>query len=45
VDKTTSSKLIKNIISSLVEYGGVSDIDLAQKLICFGIDGIIIFQG
>jgi hypothetical protein len=44
VDKAISSKLTKNIISSLVEYGGVNDIDLAQKLTCFGIDGITIFQ-
>ncbi len=43
VDKATSSKLTKNIISSLVEYGGVSDIDLAQKLTYFGVDGITIF--
>jgi hypothetical protein len=42
VDKATFSKLTKNIISL---DGGVSDIDLAQKLTCFGVDGITIFQG
>jgi hypothetical protein len=42
VDKAISSKLTKNIISL---DGGVSDIDLAQKLTYFGVDGITKFQG
>jgi ribosomal protein L5 len=33
------------IIKSLVEYGGLNEMEIAKKLICFGINEVIIFQG
>jgi hypothetical protein len=36
---------MENIVTSLIEYKGVKEADLIQKLICFGINKTIIFQG
>ncbi len=43
MDGTTVDKLTKMIVTSLIEYGGVSEVELACKLVCFGIDGVTIF--
>jgi hypothetical protein len=43
VDGTTIYKLMENIVTSLVKYGGVREVDLVQKLVCFGGDGAINF--
>ncbi len=45
VDGATFDKLTKNIVISLVEYRGVGEADLAQKIIYFGTNVMIIFQG
>ncbi len=43
MDGTTSDKLTKMIVNSLVEYGSAIEAELAHKLVCFGIDGITNF--
>jgi len=45
VDEATFNKLIENIVISLTRHRGMKDANLAHKLVCFGIDKIIIFQG
>jgi hypothetical protein len=39
------NNLTKVIMGSLLIYNGLSDFPLASKLVCFGIDGLITFQG
>jgi hypothetical protein len=38
-------KLTKVIMASLLQYGGLSKTNIASKLIMFGVDGVLIFQG
>ncbi len=45
VDGATFDNLTSLIVKSLMEFGGLSETNLANKLVCFGVDGIIIFQG
>ncbi len=45
MDEATFNKLIENIVTSLTRHRGMKDANLAHKLVCFGIDKIIIFQG
>jgi len=33
------------IIHSLGIFGGMSKIDIINKVVCFGADGVIVFQG
>lgn len=33
------------IMGNLVKFGGLIENDLAKKLISFGIDGVMVFQG
>jgi hypothetical protein len=33
------------IIYSLAIFGGMLEIDIANKVVCFGFDGVIVFQG
>ncbi len=33
------------LVNSTTTFGGLYDVDLASKLICFGVDGAMIFQG
>jgi hypothetical protein len=40
-----ANNLIKVIMKSLLQYGSLSDIDLASKLINFGVNGVLVFQG
>jgi len=37
--------LIKVIIRSLLQYGNILNIDLASKLINFGVNDVLVFQG
>jgi hypothetical protein len=37
--------LTKVIMASLLQYGGLSKTNMASKLIMFGVDGVLIFQG
>ncbi len=45
VDGTTFDNLTSFIMKSLMEFGGLSETNLANKLVSFGVDKIIIFQG
>jgi hypothetical protein len=45
LDGITSTNLIKLIVWSLVEFGGMIKTNVANKFVCFGIDGVTIFQG
>jgi hypothetical protein len=45
LDGATSTNLTKFIMQNLVEFGSMIEIDLANKLVCFGADGMIVFQG
>jgi hypothetical protein len=45
VDGSTINNLTSLIIQSLVENGGLSEGDIAKKLIYFGLDGVTIFHG
>ncbi len=45
MEGATFYKLMENIVTSLVEYKGVREVDLVQKLIYFGGDGATIFEG
>jgi hypothetical protein len=33
------------IVRSLTNYGGYNEIDIANKLVWFGANGVIVFQG
>jgi hypothetical protein len=37
------NNLIKLILKSLVEYGGLTIEQITNKLVCFGLDGVVIF--
>jgi hypothetical protein len=39
-----ANNLIKVIMRSLLWYGSLFDIDLASKLINFGVNGVLVFQ-
>jgi hypothetical protein len=45
VDGSTTDNLTSFISQSLVEYEGLNEADIANKLICFGVDGVMIFHG
>jgi hypothetical protein len=45
VDGTTSDNLTSLIVKSLMEFGGLSETNLANKLVSFGVDRVTIFQG
>jgi len=45
VDGAMFNKLIENIVTSFTKHRGMKDANLAHKLVCFGVDKIIIFQG
>jgi len=45
VDGGTSNNLINVIICSLVVFCGMFKIDVYNKLVCFGADGVTVFQG
>jgi len=43
IDGNTSNTMISMIVESLTKFGGLTKSDLAKKLVCFGIDGVMIF--
>ncbi len=45
VDGNTSNNKTSMIVSNLVKFGGLIKNGLAKKLISFGIDGVMVFQG
>jgi len=44
VDGATFDNLTSFIMKSLMEFGGLSETNLANKLVSFGVDKIVIFQ-
>jgi hypothetical protein len=45
VDGGTSNNLTTIIICYLDIFGGMLKIDLGYKVVSFGVDGVIVFQG
>ncbi len=45
VDGSTFDNFTIIIIHFLVVFGGMLEIDLGNKVVCFGVDSVIIFQG
>jgi hypothetical protein len=45
IDGFIANNLTFLIIQSLVEYGGLSEVNIAKKLICFGVDEVTVFHG
>jgi hypothetical protein len=45
VDGRTFNNLTPLIVKKLMEFGSLSETNLANKLVCFGVDGVIVFQG
>jgi hypothetical protein len=45
VDGGMFNNLTIVIIHFLAIFGGMSKIDIANKVVCFGDDGVIVFQG
>jgi len=45
VDGGMFNNLIVMIIHFLVIFGGMSETNIANKVVCFGVEGVIIFQG
>jgi hypothetical protein len=44
IDRAIVDNLTLLIVYSLVDYGGLSEIDIANKLVCFEIDKVTIFR-
>jgi hypothetical protein len=44
VDGATSNNFITMIIHSFIVFGGLLEVDIANKVVCFRVDGITIFQ-
>jgi hypothetical protein len=46
IDGATSKNIQTNlIVQNLVDFGGLSEIDIVNKLLCFEANGITILQG
>jgi hypothetical protein len=45
VEGSFVNNLAKVIVEFLLLYGGILESNLALKLVCFGIDGVMMFQG
>jgi hypothetical protein len=45
LDGATSANLTKFIMHNLVEFGSMTKTNLANKSVCFGTNGVIVFQG
>jgi hypothetical protein len=43
VDGATSNNLIVIIVKNLMEYGSLSEINIANKLVSFGVNDVTIF--
>jgi hypothetical protein len=44
VEGSHANSLTKVIVETLLLYGGLSEFDLALKLVCFGVDVVMMFQ-
>ncbi len=45
VDEVAFNNSTSLIVKILMEFGGLNEKDLANKLVCFGANGVIVFQG
>jgi len=45
IDGSIANNFTFLIIQSFVEYGGLSEVNIARKLICFGVDEVMNFHG
>jgi hypothetical protein len=45
VNGTFVDNLTKLIMDALLQYGGLLELNLGLKLMCFGANGVTIFQG
>ncbi len=45
VDEGTSNNLTATIAHSFINLGGLSVVDVANKVVCFGANSVTIFQG
>ncbi len=45
MDEAIVDKLTTTIVESLAWFGGSIETNLAHKLVCFGVDGVVVFQG
>jgi hypothetical protein len=45
VDGSTSNNLIPIIVHFLTDLGGLLVVDVANKVVCFGADDVIVFWG
>jgi hypothetical protein len=45
LDGATFANLNKLIMHNLVEFGSMNEVDVANKLVFFGTNGVIVFQG
>ncbi len=45
VDEGTSNNLIATIVHSFTNLGGLLVVDVVNKVVCFGVDNVTIFQG
>jgi hypothetical protein len=43
VTKGSSNNLTLLILKSLEEYGGLTIEQIASKVVCFGLDGVLVF--
>ena len=44
-DKSTMGNIFELVKSSLIEYGGIDEMMIVQKLVCVGVDGASVMQG
>ncbi len=45
VEKGTLNNVIVSFVHSFINLGGLSMVDVANKVVCFGLDNVTIFQG
>ena len=44
-DNSMAKNIFEVVKSSLIEYGGIYEMTIAQKLVCVGVDGALVMQG
>jgi hypothetical protein len=45
IDGATFDNLTNLIMENLIKFGGLNERKVANKLVYFGVDGMIVFQG
>jgi hypothetical protein len=45
IEGSKVDNMIAMIVNNLMSIGGLLKSDIARKLVCFGVDGVIMFQG